>query len=39
MYEGQRFGLEFMCQLPLYQDVDERPELDVRVGFGIRFSF
>lgn len=39
MYEGQRFGLEFMCQLPLYQAVDERPELDFRIGFGVRFAF
>lgn len=39
MYEGQLFAFELMAQFPLYQDVDERPELDFRVGIGIRIAF
>lgn len=39
MYEGQLFALEFMAQFPLYQAVSERPELDIRIGFGLRFTF
>ena len=39
MYEGQLFAFELMAQLPLYNDLDERPELDFRIGFGLRFAF
>jgi len=39
MYEGRLFALEFMAQFPLYQDVHDRPELDFRVGVGVRFAF
>lgn len=39
MYEGQRFAFEIMAQLPLWHDLDERPELDFAVGVGVRFSF
>jgi len=39
MYEGQRWGLEFMAQLPLYQDVTHRAEIDWNVGVGLRFLF
>lgn len=39
MYEGRLFALEFMAQFPLYQDVHDRPELDFRVGMGVRFAF
>ncbi|MDX2114728.1 MAG: hypothetical protein SFZ24_03785 [Planctomycetota bacterium] len=39
MYEGRRFGFEIMAQLPLWHDLDERPELDFRVGIGFRFLF
>lgn len=39
MYEGRRFAFELMAQLPLYQDVDERPELKFGVGMGVRFTF
>lgn len=39
MYEGYRWAFEMMAQLPLYQDIDERPELDWGIGLGFRFSF
>jgi hypothetical protein len=39
MYEGRRFGFELMAQFPLYQDVDERAEMDFTVGFGFRWLF
>ena len=37
MYEGREFAFEIMAQLPLWHDVQERPELDFAVGFGFRF--
>lgn len=39
MYEGRRFAWEAMVQLPLVNEVDNRAELDVRFGFGIRYTF
>lgn len=39
MYEGYRWAFEVMAILPLYQDVEDRAELDLGVGFGFRFSF
>ncbi|MDX2148510.1 MAG: hypothetical protein SFZ23_13410 [Planctomycetota bacterium] len=39
MYEAWTFALEAMVQLPLYKDLDERYELDLAVGFGVRFTF
>lgn len=39
MYEGQSFALEFMLQFPMYQAVSDRPELDFRIGMGVRFTF
>lgn len=39
MYEGYRWAFEFMAQLPLYQDLEERPELEWGMGLGFRFSF
>lgn len=39
MYEGYRWAFETMAQVPVYQDVKERPELRFGVGFGFRFSF
>jgi hypothetical protein len=39
LYEGRRWAWEVMVQLPLYQDVDRRPELDVGFGAGVRLSF
>lgn len=39
MYEGKRFALELMAQIPVYQDVHERPELKFGVGIGVRFTF
>ena len=39
MYEGWRWAIEVMGQLPIYQDVDERPEFEWGIGVGVRFSF
>jgi hypothetical protein len=39
MYEGRSYALEFMGQLPVYDDLDERPELDWAIGVGVRFAF
>lgn len=39
MYEGYRWAFETMAQVPVYQDVNERPELRWGVGVGFRFSF
>jgi hypothetical protein len=39
MYEGQRFAFEIMAQLPLWDRLNDRPELDFSVGIGFRFSF
>jgi len=39
MYEGQAFAFEVMVQLPLWDDLSERPELDFAVGMGFRFAF
>ncbi|MBN8645390.1 MAG: hypothetical protein J0L61_09160 [Planctomycetes bacterium] len=39
MYEGQEFAFEIMAQLPLWDQLDERPELDFAVGVGLRFAF
>jgi len=39
MYEGQEFAFEVMVQLPLWDDLSERPELDFAVGVGFRFAF
>ena len=39
MYEGYRWAFETMAQVPIYQDVEDRPELRFGVGVGLRFSF
>lgn len=39
MYEGPRWALEFMGQLPLYQNVDHRGEFRWGLGMGVRFIF
>lgn len=39
MYEGRRFAFEIMGQLPLWNDVDHRAELDFGLGFGFRLTF
>ncbi|GMV25611.1 MAG: hypothetical protein AMXMBFR58_16420 [Phycisphaerae bacterium] len=39
MYEGRTFGFEIMAQLPLWHDLDERAELDLSIGVGIRLLF
>jgi hypothetical protein len=39
MYEGRFFALELMAQFPLSQAVSQRPELDLRLGLGVRFTF
>lgn len=39
MYEGRRWGFEIMGQVPVYQHVRDRPELDWGVGAGFRLIF
>jgi hypothetical protein len=39
MYEGRRFGFEVMAQFPLWNELDERAELDLGLGMGVRFLF
>ncbi len=39
MWEGRRWGFEIMAQIPLYQRVRDRPELDFGVGVGFRVLF
>lgn len=39
MYEGRQWAAELSVQLPLHQDLDERPETDYRVVLGLRFLF
>lgn len=39
MYEGRRWAFEVMGQLPLFDELDHRPELDFAVGMGVRISF
>lgn len=39
MYEGRRVSFEVMAQFPLYDDLEERPELDLALGIGVRVSF
>lgn len=39
MYEGYRWAFEVMGQVPVYQDIHDRPELRFGVGVGFRFSF
>lgn len=39
MYEGRRWGFEVMAQLPFYEHLRKRPELDWGIGIGIRLLF
>ncbi len=39
MFEGRRFGLEIMGQVPVYTNVTHRGELDFGIGVGVRFLF
>lgn len=39
LYEGRSFALELFGQLPLYQQVRHRAELDFTVGIGVRLLF
>ncbi len=39
MYEGWRWAFEAMIQLPVYDHLDDRPELDFGFGIGLRLSF
>ncbi|MDX2130797.1 MAG: hypothetical protein SFY69_01940 [Planctomycetota bacterium] len=39
MYEGRDFAFELMAQFPLWNELDERAELDFAVGVGVRFIF
>ncbi|MFO0857599.1 MAG: hypothetical protein U0640_09625 [Phycisphaerales bacterium] len=39
MYEGRTWAFEAMLELPVIEELDERPELQWGVGFGFRFTF
>ena len=39
MWEDRKWTAEFMMQLPLWEDVDERPTLEFGIGVGLRISF
>ncbi len=39
MFEGRQWAWEAMVLLPLYDRLDHRAELDIGIGFGLRFSF
>lgn len=39
MYEGREFAFELMTQFPLWNNLEERAELDWGAGFGFRFLF
>lgn len=39
MYEGRTWGAEAMLLLPVLDELDDRAELDIGLGFGLRFSF
>lgn len=39
MYEGRRWGFEIMAQVPMYQRVRKRAELDWGIGIGYRLIF
>ncbi len=39
MYEGYEYAFEVMAQFPIYNDVNQRAELDFEVGIGFRFTF
>ena len=39
MYEGRGWVVEMSVQLPLYQELDRRPEADFSIVFGVRILF
>jgi hypothetical protein len=39
MYEARRWVFEATVQLPVYEELDHRPQLDVLVGLGLRILF
>lgn len=39
LYEAPRFALELSVSIPVYQDLDHRPEPEYSVGVGVRFLF
>jgi hypothetical protein len=39
MYEGREFVFQIMTQFPLWHDLEDRGELDVAIGVGVRFLF
>jgi hypothetical protein len=39
MWEDRKWTAELMMQLPLWEDVDERPTLEFGIGVGLRISF
>jgi hypothetical protein len=39
LYEAPRFALELSVSIPVYQDLDHRPEPEYSVAVGVRFLF
>lgn len=39
MYEARNWVIEASVQLPVYEDLDHRPELDIAIGLGFRIFF
>ena len=39
MYEARKFTLDATVMIPVYEDVDQRPEVDIVIGVGVRVSF
>ncbi|MFG0292229.1 MAG: hypothetical protein ACF8MJ_03640, partial [Phycisphaerales bacterium JB050] len=39
LYEASRFALELSVSMPVFQNVDHRPEPEYSVGVGVRFLF
>lgn len=39
MFEGRKFGFELMAQVPLWNNLDRRAELDWAIGIGWRLLF
>lgn len=39
LYEAKVWAAELTLQLPIAEDVDDRPELDWGIGFGLRLTF
>ena len=39
MYEGRTWAFELSLQMPVWEEVDHRPEFDFMVMSGVHFSY